>query len=1781
MQQRLFSLLCACAVLACPYHPAAAGEALPVGGQVTAGSAGINVSGHQMNVTQKSDKAAINWQSFSIGKNASVDFVQPSSSSVILNRVTGSERSVIEGALNANGQVFLLNSNGVLVAKDASINTAGLVASTMSLSDEDFETGQYRFDNHNAAASVINRGAINVDEGGYVALLGRHVSNEGVIRARMGTVALASGEEISLNFNDNSLVNVTVDKATLGALVENRQAIYADGGHVVLAAKAADKLMERTVNNDGVIQARSVSKKNGVIQLLGGDEGLTYNAGTLDVSGAGAGETGGRVEALGKAVHIAGSAVVDASGDQGGGTVLIGGDYQGQNQAVQNAALTGVDKDAVIKVDALRYGNAGEAIIWADFSTFFDGTVSARGGEQGGNGGFVEVSGRDYLGFKGFVDTRAAHGETGTLLLDPANITILNGSGDGGSDGTATFRGAATPGTIASGNAGPTTLYESELEGIAATTNISVAVTNGITMNDLADGVLNLAQTSPRTVTFTTGAGGFTMADTSDIIATAGGTLNFTSTGGVTLGGLSTAGGLITLNVGAASTVGGTISGTATALTKTGTGSLTLSGTNTYTGNTTITAGTLIAGNNAAFGTGTIVLNAGTLQGDGTARTFANNLSIAAATSTIGGASDLTFNNPFTNTYAGNPTLTISNTGLTTFQDVNLANAAANRTLLLSVAGNAAINGVVANGGTSTASSLHKLGSGTLTLSGANTYAGTTTFTSGIVDIQNNAAFGASALSFAGGTINNDTVARTFSNTISLDGNSTLAGSGALTFNGTMTATNNRTLTNNNTAGATFNAINLSNSSASRTLTIAGTGNTAITGTVANGGTATTSAIAKSGTSTLTLSGNNTYGGTTTVNSGSTLIAAGATALGTGALVLNGGSFEGTGAGLTFSNSVTLNANSTISGSTPLTFNGGLRGISTSLTLTNNSTGLLRFANAAITNGATSRTLTFTGSGNTTITGPVYNGGTSTGSGLIKAGSGVLTLNTGNTYGGTTVINGGTLRFAADDVFGSNTVTVNDGGTLDLNGYSDVVGALVVNSGVTGGTVITGAGVLAPTSITSSGGGTNATILGNINLGTSARTITTTNAADGLTISGVISSGAGGGLTKAGTGTLVLSNANTYLGNTTLTAGTLSAGHDSALGAGTLVLNGGTLEADGAARTFANPVSLFVNSTIGGSHHLQFNGVFTNTAAGNRVITISNTGLTTFGNVALSNSASSRTVTFAGNGNTVVSGIVSNGGTATASNIIKTGTGKLTLSGLNTYGGTTTVNGGALSVNTLANGGVASSIGQSSNAAANLVLGGATLEYTGATASTNRNFTLTAGTSNTVDITNAATTLTMSGASTATTGALTKAGDGTLVLSGANLYTGTTTVADGTLRLGGAERLANTSALTVASGAVFNLNGYNETLARIDSNGEVIFGTGNTLTTSLDQIYTGRVSGGAVTLASTGGGAIEATNALNDFTGNVSVTTTGDVHITDANSLSLGIVSASHFSAFANAGNLTLNGAVTASHATGDTLVLSASDNFINNAGASALNTQAGARWLVYSQSPLTDILGGLTRSFKQYDAVYGDTVLGTGNGSLYAFAPIINVTITGAVTKAYDGTTSATLTDADYTKTGEIDGDVAVLTYPSSGSFDTPASGTGKTVTASGVTLNSVSNGAMMVYGYQVASGDASGAVGTITPPPVEVTGPVNNDLATIRQVREISSALSHKAVELFMDEASPSAFAPYFGFTTSVDFMIYDLYGMADDLWDLDEGYYMDVDASLQSREEKKFLRNLPEDE
>jgi filamentous hemagglutinin family protein len=401
--------------------PALAGGALPTGGRVVSGGVTIGTPhDNSLDIVQTTARGVVDWQSFDVGAGEQVNFLQPGRTSSTLNRIVGNDASEIFGEINATGQVFLINQNGIVFAPGASINVGGLVASTLQISDSDYLAGHYVFTG--SGGRVDNQGSIRA---GFAALVGGQVTNEGSIATPGGTTALAAGGRVTMGLPGSDLVSVSVDAPTAAALVRSGGIVQADGGQVLMTAKATDALLATVINVDGLVQARSVGMRDGTIVLDGGTSGVVSVSGTLDASGKAAGQTGGTVKALGEEVALFGQARVDASGDAGGGMVRLGGDWHGAGaDGDRNAAQVFDGAGTTIAADALTRGQGGNVVLWSDHQTQVYGAISAAGGRAAGDGGAIETSSHETLVAQGSVSAGAAHGNGGLWLLDPDNITI-------------------------------------------------------------------------------------------------------------------------------------------------------------------------------------------------------------------------------------------------------------------------------------------------------------------------------------------------------------------------------------------------------------------------------------------------------------------------------------------------------------------------------------------------------------------------------------------------------------------------------------------------------------------------------------------------------------------------------------------------------------------------------------------------------------------------------------------------------------------------------------------------------------------------------------------------------------------------------------------------------------------------------------------------------------------------------------------------------------------------------------------------------------------------------------------------------------------------------------------------------------------------------------------------------------------------------------------------------------------------------------------------------------
>ncbi|MDP2761147.1 MAG: YDG domain-containing protein, partial [Sideroxyarcus sp.] len=681
--------------LACVF---AAGQAQANGTDpaVVAGQAGFSTQGSTLSITN-SPGAIINWQGFSIGASETTRFIQQSAASSVLNRVIGPDPSVIFGTLTSNGRVFLINPSGILFGQGAHIDVAGLVASTLNLSNQDFLAGRLNFSSDPLAGNVENRGNITTPSGGSVYLVGSNVTNSGIINSPQGDVILTAGQSVKifdtstpgvrveLTASDNAAVNLgqilaqSGQVGIYGAALRNAGIIDADqvvrdaSGKIVLRAK-------QDVTLEASSRLSANGEQGGAITVQS-ESGTTLVSGTIEAKGTG--QTGGTVHVLGDKVGLFDHASINVSGDAGGGTVLVGGDYQGKNPSVQNASATYGSPDASIKADAITSGNGGKVIVWADDVTRFGGNISARGGANSGDGGFVEISGKHYLDFGGMVDTRAPLGQAGTLLLDPDEIQIVNAAGGatlrmtclGGGDcttpsgigpytDTASAFVPAAPGSVgilpdnsinqqlAFGNVTVKTSQDSILisnvSGIVAigpvtgTTDAEPGAVPGPNANtltlDSATGISwnaawsykNLGQISLLAKGGSiAGTGALTLVDVSPVLLQA--TASIGSAG--TPMAISGNGGSVTLSAGTSVDLGLISAGAgAISATSSGSGDLTLRGVLTSTN-----AGTSSIVLNSTSGTGNVISSGGSISTPGRATIFTNTIAGSSGVSTLVG----------------------------------------------------------------------------------------------------------------------------------------------------------------------------------------------------------------------------------------------------------------------------------------------------------------------------------------------------------------------------------------------------------------------------------------------------------------------------------------------------------------------------------------------------------------------------------------------------------------------------------------------------------------------------------------------------------------------------------------------------------------------------------------------------------------------------------------------------------------------------------------------------------------------------------------------------------------------------------------------------------------------------------------------------------------------------------------------------------------------------------------------------------------------------------------
>ncbi len=651
---------------------------LPTGGHVAAGAATIAPpAGRTLSVNQTSNRAVIDWSSFSVGQPNTVVFTQPGSAAAVLNRVTGATPSTIAGQIQANGQVYLVNPNGIAITRSGSVQVGGgFVASTLGISTGDFMSGNLAFAGNGASAAVSNAGSIVVGAGGFAALVGGAAANSGVITAPLGKVALGAGEQATLDLNGDGFLQIALPTGAATAdgqaLVSNSGAVEAAGGAVELRAATVATAIRDAVNMSGVIAANSVSGHDGAILLDGGPGGGVEVSGAINAAGAAAGQSGGAVKITGASVALAATAKIDASGDAGGGEVEVGGGPHGADASLADATTTYVADGAVIDASAAGAGNGGAVSVWSNGTTVFNGAIRATGGPGGGNGGWVETSGEGILnvGPSAAVSVAAVSGTPGTWLLDPtSNVDITNAT----TNNVCTLAGVLTCAPSADTSTVAASAITSNVNGLGAGDNVVVTTTCGAgnTCSGGQAGVIQVfAPISWATATsLTLNSASSIFIDQSISGSNAGSALNLIAGGLVTSVG---AGSDIQVGTLTTSSVGGTLLPAANVVsafsaTNTGSGDILLADTAAFLnvnnisqsgGNVTVhsTGSIVLSGTNISAGAGTV-----DLVTDGSLSSAGANNAVVAGTLTGSAASGVTISDimvgtlgPFTNTTSGN-----------------------------------------------------------------------------------------------------------------------------------------------------------------------------------------------------------------------------------------------------------------------------------------------------------------------------------------------------------------------------------------------------------------------------------------------------------------------------------------------------------------------------------------------------------------------------------------------------------------------------------------------------------------------------------------------------------------------------------------------------------------------------------------------------------------------------------------------------------------------------------------------------------------------------------------------------------------------------------------------------------------------------------------------------------------------------------------------------------------------------------------------------------------------
>ncbi|WP_164885085.1 two-partner secretion domain-containing protein, partial [Rubrivivax rivuli] len=1360
------------------------GFALPEGATPTHGQVTVQTpAAGQMLIHQSTARAGLDWTSFSIAAGERVQVVQPDRSSVLLNRVLGDNPSQIYGALQSNGSVWLINPRGIVFGANSRVDVGGLVASTLTLSEDALSSGRLQLGmGAGGAGELRSEGQITAIDG-TVALVAPRLFHTGQIEARR--VALAAASEVLVDVEGDGLVFFNVRNDALDTRLEVLGGVRADGGSAEFRAAARAGFADTVLNLDGVVQARSLGALMGRVVVDGGASGVTRIGGTVDATGSQG--RGGDVLVQGDKILLTDSARLDTSGEAGGGRLRVGGGFQGRDDSVRNASMVNVARGARLSANALQQGDGGELIVWSDDATRFFGAADARGGLTGGNGGLVEVSGKHHLDFRGSSDRSAPLGLTGLLLLDPTNLEIAADSPD--------IDGSASPAT--------NDLTALSLLFAAPGDNSRITATAVQTQLGLGNVVLQANQN---------------ISVNAPITAAGANSLTLQAGNNITVGQPITLGGALTLSASDAGATGGTTTGAVAvnaAINVTGTLTLTRVGTGVHT-----VAGNLTAGSLAL--TGALDVNG--------ASTWALGAALGTSAVAVKPTGSLTI--PATTLAAGAVVSveaggTLTNNGANTVSSLALAGTLAGNTVLST--GSAALAG-----GSTVSTALTASGDVTVAGPGTSTVLAAVTadnilVNSGTLLVGNGGAAGSLTATTSVAVANAATLAFNRSGSTDLGavgGSGTVrVDGGTLRLTATLPSVSNVNVLNGATLQYANGAVNRINTSATLSVATGGTltlgdANQEV-GTLTLGGTLTASAqTLKAGTYNLQAGATVNApldAGTLIVQGNATLNAASAA----GTITVQGGATLTRGAtgDLAAGADVTVNAG----GSLSLAANDAVNSLALAGTLTG--AGTLTTSSATLTAGTVDAALT--------VTGNIVSTGASVLQAAVSAvdvdiNSGSLTIGNGGAAGALTpsgnltVAAGATLAInrtgavSLGTVAGAGSVQVSLG-TVTLDGTLPNVASVAVNGGSL---------TLADNLATRINNGANLSLAAGttLTLGNSAETI------NDLTLTGATVTG-NGALTVAGN---LLSSGNSLLTTTVNVTGTSG------------VATGGVLTVgSGTTGNFAPTGTVTLTGT--GALAYNGTGPFAlGTVAGTGSIGVSSGALTINGNAASLSAlnATGGSIALAGGAAQLGSGLalsVSNGASFTLGNNAEA-VNTLTLGGtLGSATGVLTATTYTLNAGAQVNGGLGTgsidvqgnaTIDSTVNATSVSVAAGRTLQLgsnanlaAGATVAVPATATLNLGaSSDTVQVLNLGGTLT--GGATRTLNATTHnlqggavvnarlggttvnvAGPGTVTLQQALNGIGGINVNSGTLALDANGLLPTASTLTVASGATLSMGG--------------------------------------------------------------------------------------------------------------------------------------------------------------------------------------------------------------------------------------------------------------------------------------------------------------------------------------------------------------------------------------